>query len=176
MTPEQKQIIQQSQEEIQQRLNKNGEYQGLTDKEEEMIDFNEAWNQGEQQARQQQLASPMHDTRIATSRRVTTISHQKKTVNSLRRRALLERCEKSLIQKSSKKSTSAIESYVTTATIDGFVTTATIITIVTIVTIANIADILIILNIANFATIRCNRSLHYFFCFCSFFLYFYLPI
>ena len=57
----------------------------------------------------------------------------------------------------------------TTAAIAGFVST-TIIATVTIVI------IVIIANIVNFATIRCNRSLHYFFCFCSFFLYFYLPI
>jgi len=58
-------------------LNKNGEYQGLSDEEEEMIDFNEAWNEGEQQARQQLVKLPMRiDTTSATSRRVT-ISHQK---------------------------------------------------------------------------------------------------
>ena len=56
--------------------------------------------------------------------------------------------------------------------IAGFVST----TIIATVTIVIIVIIVIIANIVNFATIRCNRSLHYFFCFCSFFLYFYLPI
>ena len=68
LTPQQKQIINQSQKEIQLRLNKNGENQSISsDNEDEMIDLMTGWNEGEQQARQQ-VNSPMRiETTTATS-------------------------------------------------------------------------------------------------------------
>ena len=82
LTPQQKQIINQSQKEIQLRLNRNGENQSTSsDEEDEMIDLMSGWNEGEQQARQQ-VNSPMRiKTTTATSRRVT-MSTQKRVVTN----------------------------------------------------------------------------------------------
>ena len=79
LTPEQKQIINQSKKEIQLRL--AGDNTGLSeDEEDEMIDLMSGWKKGEQLARQGQVESPMRKTTTATKRRVT-MSHQKqKTV------------------------------------------------------------------------------------------------
>ena len=77
LTP--KEIFKQSQEKKHRYFNAlAGDITGLDDDEEdEMIDLMTGWNEGEQLARQRQVASPMRNTTSETSRRVT-ISHQKK--------------------------------------------------------------------------------------------------
>ena len=53
-------------------------------KEDKMIDFNIGWNVGEQQARQQQVNSPMRiETTTATSRQVTMSNQKQKTIHNL---------------------------------------------------------------------------------------------
>ena len=90
MTPEQ--VFKQSQEKKQRYFNSlAGDIQGLSDdEEEEMIDFNIGWNEGEQLARQQQVKSPMQiETTSATNPRRVTLSHQKKGVINPYKKVLL---------------------------------------------------------------------------------------
>ena len=76
LTPEQ--LFKQSQEKKHRYFNAlAGNITGMDEEDEDyMYDFNVPWNAGEQQARQEQVTSPMRNTTSETNRRVT-ISHQK---------------------------------------------------------------------------------------------------
>ena len=81
LTPEQ--LFKQSQEKKHRYFNAlAGNITGMDEEDEDyMYDFNVPWNAGEQQARLEQIKSPMRNTTSETSRRVT-ISHQKKPVHN----------------------------------------------------------------------------------------------